>query len=70
MPIVTIVGAGVIGISWARLFAGAGWEVRVSDPRPDLEQALQGIDAAAVADLAGRCATRTSSRRTARSGWS
>ena len=52
MPIVTIVGAGVIGISWARLFAGAGWEVRVSDPRPDLEQVLRGIDAAATADLA------------------
>ncbi|WEB38592.1 3-hydroxyacyl-CoA dehydrogenase NAD-binding domain-containing protein [Streptomyces yunnanensis] len=38
MAVVTIVGAGVIGISWARLFGAAGWEVRISDPRPDLRE--------------------------------
>ncbi|GAA3582330.1 3-hydroxyacyl-CoA dehydrogenase NAD-binding domain-containing protein [Amycolatopsis ultiminotia] len=56
MPVVAIVGAGVIGVSWARLFAGAGWQVRVSDPRPDLaeivERQLAGLPVTAVADLA------------------
>lgn len=56
MPVVAIVGAGVIGLSWARLFAEAGWEVRVSDPRPDLgqlvEEQLAGLSVTAVADLA------------------
>ncbi|MCX4864553.1 hypothetical protein OHU11_15530 [Streptomyces sp. NBC_00257] len=37
MAVVTIVCAGVIGVSWSRLFGAAGWEVRVSDPRPGLE---------------------------------
>ncbi|MGW7533411.1 3-hydroxyacyl-CoA dehydrogenase NAD-binding domain-containing protein [Amycolatopsis sp. NPDC054798] len=56
MPVVAIVGAGVIGVSWARLFAEAGWTVRVSDPRPDLgdivARDLAGLPATAVADLA------------------
>ncbi|WP_020494719.1 3-hydroxyacyl-CoA dehydrogenase NAD-binding domain-containing protein [Sciscionella marina] len=56
MPVVAIVGAGVIGMSWARLFAEAGWEVRVSDPRPDLTELvtgqLAGLPASAVADPA------------------
>jgi ketoreductase RED1 len=52
MSVVTIIGAGVIGVSWARLFAEAGWEVRVSDPRPDLEEVLDGVPATAVTDLA------------------
>ncbi|GAA1007710.1 3-hydroxyacyl-CoA dehydrogenase NAD-binding domain-containing protein [Nocardiopsis tropica] len=52
MPVVTIIGAGVIGVSWARLFADAGWEVRVSDPRPDLVDVLDGVAATAVPDLA------------------
>ncbi|MCD0485534.1 3-hydroxyacyl-CoA dehydrogenase NAD-binding domain-containing protein [Streptacidiphilus sp. ASG 303] len=37
MAVVAIIGAGVIGVSWARLFGAAGWEVRISDPRPDLK---------------------------------
>jgi ketoreductase RED1 len=55
MPVVTIVGAGVIGVSWARLFGQAGWEVRVSDPRPDLPEivaGLAGLPVTAVPDLA------------------
>ncbi|MFF4341160.1 3-hydroxyacyl-CoA dehydrogenase NAD-binding domain-containing protein [Kitasatospora sp. NPDC001540] len=52
----TIVGAGVIGMSWARLFAGADWEVRVSDPRPDLAEVvareLPGLAVTATGDLA------------------
>lgn len=52
MSVATIIGAGVIGVSWARLFADAGWDVRVSDPREDLEQVLDGTGATAVPDLA------------------
>ncbi len=37
---VAIVGAGTIGLSWATLFASHGWDVRVTDPRPDLEKAI------------------------------
>jgi ketoreductase RED1 len=48
MPVVTIVGAGVIGASWARLFAESGWDVRVSHPRPD----PQGIVEKQLADFA------------------
>jgi len=33
MSAVTIVGAGVIGASWARLFAESGWTVRLCAPR-------------------------------------
>ncbi|MFF4174188.1 3-hydroxyacyl-CoA dehydrogenase NAD-binding domain-containing protein [Streptomyces sp. NPDC001744] len=56
MAVVTIVGAGVIGISWARLFGEAGWEVRISDPRPDLAEVvardLTGFEMTATGDLA------------------
>ncbi|MER6375879.1 3-hydroxyacyl-CoA dehydrogenase NAD-binding domain-containing protein [Streptomyces mirabilis] len=56
MAVVTIVGAGVIGISWAQLFGKAGWEVRISDPRPDLQEIvdrqLPDLPVRGVADLA------------------
>ncbi|MFG2651276.1 3-hydroxyacyl-CoA dehydrogenase NAD-binding domain-containing protein [Streptomyces sp. NPDC048436] len=56
VAVVTIVGAGVIGVSWARLFGSAGWEVRVSDPRPDLRELvareLADLSVTATADLA------------------
>ncbi|MGW1046905.1 3-hydroxyacyl-CoA dehydrogenase NAD-binding domain-containing protein [Streptomyces sp. NPDC002547] len=56
MPIVAIVGAGVIGLSWSRLFAEHGWEVRISDPRPDLRdlvaQHLAGHEVDVAPDLA------------------
>jgi 3-hydroxyacyl-CoA dehydrogenase len=32
MPSVGIVGAGLIGRSWAMVFARAGWDVRITDP--------------------------------------
>jgi 3-hydroxyacyl-CoA dehydrogenase len=32
MPSVAIVGAGLIGRSWAIVFARAGWDVRITDP--------------------------------------
>jgi L-gulonate 3-dehydrogenase len=44
MPSVAIVGAGLIGRSWAIVFARAGWQVRVTDPEPrTLENALRLI---------------------------
>jgi ketoreductase RED1 len=35
-----VIGAGTIGLSWTALFAAYGMTVRVSDPRPDLADAL------------------------------
>jgi ketoreductase RED1 len=56
MPVVAILGAGVIGVSWARLFAEAGWEIRVSQPRPDrqgiVEKQLAGFAVTVTSDLA------------------
>jgi ketoreductase RED1 len=37
---VAVVGAGLIGLSWAALFLANGLRVRVHDPRPGLEQAV------------------------------
>ncbi|SFS64849.1 3-hydroxyacyl-CoA dehydrogenase NAD-binding domain-containing protein [Saccharopolyspora flava] len=37
---VAVVGAGTIGLAWAALFAHAGLRVRVTDPRDDLETAI------------------------------
>jgi ketoreductase RED1 len=35
-----VIGAGTIGLSWTALFAGHGMDVWVSDPRPDLAEAV------------------------------
>lgn len=40
-PNTVIVGAGVIGASWAALFLAHGLNVVVNDPRPDIETALR-----------------------------
>lgn len=37
---VAVVGAGVIGLSWATLFAARGFSVSVADPRDDLAEVL------------------------------
>lgn len=37
-----IVGAGVIGLSWARLAREHGWAVAITDPRPDLAEIVAG----------------------------
>ncbi|WP_121811372.1 3-hydroxyacyl-CoA dehydrogenase NAD-binding domain-containing protein [Mucilaginibacter kameinonensis] len=42
---VTVIGAGVIGISWAGLFLANGLKVTVNDVRPDLEEStLKGLN--------------------------
>jgi ketoreductase RED1 len=40
MKTAAIVGAGTIGLSWAALFAGHGLTVTITDPRPDLAEAV------------------------------
>ena len=37
-----IVGAGVIGLSWARLARDHGWRVAITDPNPQLEEWVTG----------------------------
>ncbi|GAA3808952.1 3-hydroxyacyl-CoA dehydrogenase NAD-binding domain-containing protein [Streptomyces chiangmaiensis] len=49
-----VIGAGTIGLSWTALFAAHGLTVRVSDPRPDLEEALAKALAANAPDLAAQ----------------
>ena len=40
-PEAAVIGAGLIGLSWAALFLANGLRVRVYDPRPDLEEAVR-----------------------------
>ena len=35
-----VIGAGTIGLGWAGIFAGHGWDVAVFDPRDGLDAAL------------------------------
>ena len=65
MASVAIIGAGLIGRSWAIVFARGGWQVRVTDPDPQtLENASrlirEGLEELAVHGLvkmmcSGRC---------------
>jgi len=48
-----IVGAGLIGCSWAHVFARAGWQVRVWDPIPAQRDAAQARIAQSLQDLQG-----------------
>ena len=52
-----VLGAGTIGLSWAALFAAHEMDVRVQDPRPDLQEQLDATVAALsplLGDLGGR----------------
>ncbi len=52
-----VLGAGTIGLSWAALFAAHDMDVRVQDPRPDLQEQLDATVAArasVLGDLGGR----------------
>ncbi|MGP3927553.1 3-hydroxyacyl-CoA dehydrogenase NAD-binding domain-containing protein [Streptomyces sp. 8N616] len=49
-----VVGAGTIGLSWTALFAAHGMDVRVTDPRPDLAEAVGTALAESAPQLAGQ----------------
>ncbi|MFE2654937.1 3-hydroxyacyl-CoA dehydrogenase NAD-binding domain-containing protein [Brevibacterium sp. NPDC059310] len=53
---VAVIGAGTIGRSFARLFAGSGYDVIVVDPRDDLAEVVAGIRADVRTDVAARAA--------------
>ena len=67
---VAIVGAGLIGRSWAIVFARAGWEVRVADPEPRARsRPRRGSIREALDELAGaRPRARSGARGGARHG--
>jgi 3-hydroxyacyl-CoA dehydrogenase len=52
MPQVAIIGAGLIGRSWAMVFARAGWDVALYDADPDQRRRVTPLIEAALADLA------------------
>jgi 3-hydroxyacyl-CoA dehydrogenase len=47
-----IVGAGLIGRSWAIVFSAAGWRVRIVDPAREALKAAPGLIASGLRDLA------------------
>jgi L-gulonate 3-dehydrogenase len=48
---VAIVGAGLIGRSWANVFARAGWQVQVWDPSAEQRETAQGQIALSLREL-------------------
>jgi 3-hydroxyacyl-CoA dehydrogenase len=54
MPTVAIIGTGLIGRSWAIVFAAAGWQVRLADSSAAALEAAPGLIAEGLAELAGR----------------
>jgi 3-hydroxyacyl-CoA dehydrogenase len=52
MAIVGIIGAGLIGRSWAMVFARAGWDVRLTDTNADALAAAPKLLRTALADQA------------------
>lgn len=62
---VAVVGAGTIGLAWAALFAHAGLEVRVTDPRDDLDAAVDDALPMLAESIPGADVTALRSRITA-----
>ncbi len=52
MPVVGLVGVGLIGRAWANVFARAGWDVKVWDANPDATVAAPKLIAESLHDLA------------------
>jgi L-gulonate 3-dehydrogenase len=52
MPKVAVVGAGLIGRSWAIVFARAGWQVRVTDPNRETLEAAPNLIREGLEELA------------------
>lgn len=70
-----VVGAGVIGLSWARLARSHGWRVGITDPRDDLDAVVRAAFGADDSDvftshtLADVVAEADLVRRTALNAW-
>jgi len=52
MPSVAIIGAGLIGRSWAIVFARAGWSVRITDPNSETLEKAPGLIREGLKELA------------------
>lgn len=52
MPTIAIIGAGLIGRSWANVFARSGWDVRVWDADAKVTAKAPGLIADSLRDLA------------------
>jgi 3-hydroxyacyl-CoA dehydrogenase len=52
MPSVAIIGGGLIGRSWAIVFARAGWQVRLTDPSAEARAAAPSLIRQGLDDLA------------------
>ena len=52
MPVVAIIGAGLIGRAWSNVFARAGWQVRLWDPDPEVRATAPALVSESLADLA------------------
>jgi 3-hydroxyacyl-CoA dehydrogenase len=52
MPVVGLVGVGLIGRAWANVFARAGWDVKVWDANPEATAAAPKLVAESLHDLA------------------
>jgi 3-hydroxyacyl-CoA dehydrogenase len=52
MPSAAIIGAGLIGRSWAIVFARAGWQVRLTDPSAEARAAAPGLIRRGLDELA------------------
>jgi L-gulonate 3-dehydrogenase len=52
MPRAAMIGAGLIGRSWAMVFARAGWDVALYDAAPDTAEQALGLIAAGLAEQA------------------
>jgi L-gulonate 3-dehydrogenase len=51
VPKVAIIGAGLIGRSWAVVFSRAGWDVRVTDPNSGILEQTQELIRASLEEL-------------------
>src|SRR3712207_5719495 len=68
MPTAAIVGSGLIGRSWAIVFARGGWDVRLSDPSPEalanaprlIREGLDELAAYKIVDNPAAAAARVS----------
>jgi L-gulonate 3-dehydrogenase len=52
MPRVALIGAGLIGRSWANVFARSGWDVRITDPHQATLEAAPALIQQSLQDLA------------------